>query len=123
MEMVVRLLGLCGFFIFLLDFFSPGHFRIQSTGVAIIYTATLVIYISNKEYIKWRAQNFISNYSGEFFIVLWTIVLFIFAISVSLAPDKFVVDSTFYTTYITVLGLFAITLNSKKLKRSSKINK
>lgn len=112
--------GYTAIVIFLIDFFSSQPMRVQSTGVAIIYTAVLVIYISNKEYTRWRREKFISLYNGEIFIALWTLLLLIFIATASIQPEKYAVDATFYTTYITILGLFAITLNSKKLKSRKK---
>lgn len=103
--------------IFTWDFFQPDKLRVETTGVAIIYTAILVIYVSNKEYQRWRKNNFTSQYAGEMFIVLWTFLLFFFVCLTAFFPEKFYIPATFYTTYITILGLFAITLNSKKLKK------
>lgn len=103
--------------ILLIDFFANDHARLQATGIAIIYTAVLVIYIGKKEYLRWRKNNFISQYNGEFFIALWTLLLFVFVTMSGFYPDRYTIDPAFYTTYITVLGLFAITLNSKSLKK------
>ncbi len=103
--------------VFTWDFFQPEQLRVEATGVAIIYTAILVIYVSNKEYHRWHKNNFISQYAGEKFIVLWTLLLFFFITLSASLPNKFIIPSTFYTTYITILGIFAISLNSKKLKK------
>ena len=39
--------------LFALDFVSKDHYRIESTGVTVIYLAILAIYASNKEYHRW----------------------------------------------------------------------
>ncbi len=109
--------GYLTMFIFIWDFFKPNAMRVETTGIAIIYTAILVIYVSNKEYQRWQKNNFTSQYAGEIFIILWTLLLFFFVGLTAFFPTKFIIPPTFYTTYITVLGLFAITLNSKKLKK------
>jgi len=108
--------GIVTILIFFWDFFQPGSFRVEATGIAIIYTAILVIYVSNKEYRRWKKNNFSSQYHGEIFIILWSLILLLFVALVAIFPDKYIIPATFYTTYITILGLFAITLNSKKLK-------
>lgn len=110
--------GILAMIIFTWDFFQPDKLRVETTGIAIIYTAILVIYVSNKEYLRWQKNNFVSQYAGEIFIVLWTILLFLFVFLAALFPEKYTVPATFYTTYITILGLFAISLNSKKLKKN-----
>jgi len=115
-----RLADIWGFItmiFFIIDFFNKNTIRIETTGVAIIYTAVLLIYTSNKEYLRWKKNNFSSRYYGEIFIALWTVILFIFVVTSALKPQIYTIPPIFYTTYITILGLFAITLNSKKLKK------
>jgi hypothetical protein len=109
--------------IFMVDFFLQDYWRVQSTGIAIIYTAILLIYTSNKEFQRWQKNNFLSRFHGEIFIALWTVVMFLFTIMTSILPQNFQMEPIFYTTYITVLGIFAVTLNSKKLKIRHKARK
>jgi hypothetical protein len=108
--------GVLTIIFFIIDFYNQNNLRIETTGIAIIYTAVLLIYTSNKEYARWKRNNFTSQYHGEIFIALWTLLLFAFAFTAAVKPNEYIIPPIFYTTYITILGLFAVTLNSKKLK-------
>ncbi len=106
--------------IFIVDFFYQEKNLIASTGSAIIYTAVLVIYVTNKEFNRWQQKSFSSHYLGEIFIILWSIILIFFVMLAIASNGIYQVRPEFYTTYITILGIFAISLNSKNLKQKKR---
>ncbi len=108
--------------IFLLDFFQPNYDYISATGAAIIYTAILVIYVTNKEFTRWQKNSFVSQHFGEWFVILWTALLVFFIAITLLSQGFYKIRPEFYTTYITILGIFAISANSKNLKQSRQTN-
>ncbi len=106
--------------IFITDFFYPNNNLVASTGAAIIYTAVLVIYVTNKEFNRWQQKSFSSHYFGEIFIAIWSTLLVFFVIATLVSNGTYKVEPEFYTTYITILGIFAISLNSKNLQQKKR---
>ena len=101
--------------IFIVAFFMPEQFNGVLGNVAVIYATILGIYVGSKEIARWRNKNFMSNYYGEIFIIVWTITI-VAMIVASVFNNEYQIQSEFTATYITILGIFAISQKSKALK-------
>jgi len=102
--------------IFIAAFFAPEHFNGSLGATSVIYASILGIYVSSKEVARWRSKDYVSNYYGEIYILIWTLVI-VGMIILSILNHNFVLQSEFTATYITILGIFAISQKSKALKR------
>jgi len=109
--------GLLTAIIFVLTFFNKINANFILETITIIYIAVLSIYTSSKEIKRWSKNNFFSKHKGELFIVIYTIILLIFISLCLIEPTKYNIPKEFTTTYLAILGIFAISLNSKYLKR------
>lgn len=101
--------------IFIVAFFAPNQFNGVLGNIAVIYASILGIYVGSKEVARWQNKNFISNYYGEIFVIIWTLTIF-FMILVSIMKPEYIIQPEFTATYITILGIFAISQKSKALK-------
>jgi len=101
--------------LFILDFFSNNLYDSTASAIGIIYLALLGIYVGEKEFIRWKTK-FSSKFSGEYFVVVWTIIMVIFVIAAPLSLGAFRIPADFAVVYTSVIGVFAITQHSKNLK-------
>jgi len=101
--------------VFLLTFFKIWDLSYLLTNITIIYLSILSIFTGTKEYSRWKNKKFLSKYHGEIFIFVWTVLMVVFLLISALNPD-YKIYSQYTATYISVLGIFAITLKSKNLK-------
>jgi hypothetical protein len=106
-------------FIFCLDFFSGNKYDSVSSAIGIIYLAILGIYAGEKEYSRWK-NHFISQFLGEAFVILWTIMMVIFVITAPLSLGRFRVPAELAIVYTSVVGIYIITKRSKTLHRDKK---
>ncbi len=108
------------FIIVTLDFFNKTDYNNNAVGVAsAIYIAILGIYAANKEFDRWT-KRFSSRFIGEMYVWVWTALMILFlAISLTGRPDCHI-STEVTATYISVLGIFAITQQSKKINKESK---
>ena len=101
---------------FLLTFFNIVDLDHCLKSVAIVYISILSIFTSVKEFHRWRSESFFSKHQGEIFIILYSAILIVFVIMYAFAPNQYQLPAEFVPTYISILGIFAITYNSKYLK-------
>ncbi|MCD4704822.1 hypothetical protein K8R66_01965 [bacterium] len=102
---------------FILDFFNildPGN---SLKTIVIIYISTLSIFTSIKELNRWKSKEFFSKYKGEIFVIIYTIITIIFISLSIIKPQQYSVPSEFTTAYLSILGIFAISSESKRLRR------
>lgn len=104
--------------VFVLDFLSAHGFNAAASAVGTIYLALLGIYVSDKEYSRWRST-FNSRYFGETFVILWTIIMALFVITAPFSQGAYSVPSEFALVYTGVIGVFAVSQHSKALKRKN----
>jgi len=102
--------------LFMLDFFSGNIYDSAAASVGVIYLAMLGIYVGEKEYIRWKTK-FASKFTGEVFVIIWTIVMAIFAIGAPLSLGAWKIPAEFAVVYTSVVGVFAISQHSKNLKK------
>jgi hypothetical protein len=85
-------------------------------GVAAIYAACLAIYSAEKEFKRWKESR-MGVHPGEVYIILWTILI-ITIVTLDLVLDKhYKLPPEVSSTYVVVLGILAITKESKFLFR------
>jgi uncharacterized membrane protein YhaH (DUF805 family) len=119
---------LCGlwtivFMVFVLvDFFSFHRYEALATPLAALYAGVLTLYVGTKEFDRWYDRHD-SSHPGEFFVVGWTILMFILFGFTMLNGAAYVLSPEVVATYIMVLTIFALTQKSKQLHREHKQRK
>ena len=103
-----------------LDFFSGNKYNSSVSAIGAIYLAMLGIYVSEKEFIRWKTK-FSSKFIGESFVGVWTAIMAMFVIAAPLSNGAFSVPTEFPVIYTSVIGVFAITQHSKSLKRQERL--
>jgi hypothetical protein len=107
--------GIVTAFVFFVTFFNFWNLSHLLTDITIIYLSILSIFASIKEYSRWKSKNFLSNYHGELFVLSWTVLIISFMV-ITAYNKNYHLHSQFTATYLSVLGIFAISLKSKNLK-------
>lgn len=102
---------------FITNFFGVLDLNEASKTLAIIYISVLSIYTGVKEYNRWSSKKFLSQHNGEIFIILWTVVMLGFILFNSYNPGRYHIAGEFTATYLSILGVYAISLKSKNLKQ------
>lgn len=107
------------FFITILDFFGQKDYT-NAVGVAsAIYIAILGIYAANKEFDRWT-KRFASKFIGEMYVWVWTVLMITLLIISLSGQPQYRISTEITATYISVLGIFAITQQSKKINKETK---
>lgn len=81
---------------------------------AAIYIGVLALYASTKEFNRWHKLH-AGRHPGEIYIIVWSLFVFSLGVLDILLKGKYHLPSEIIATYITVLGVFAITQKSKNL--------
>ncbi len=102
---------------FLIHFFKIIDLTEAIKNLAIIYISILSIFTTIKEFNRWKSPKFLSKHSGEIFVILWTGLMIIFIAFGSYNPERFKFTGEFTATYLSILGIFAISRKSRSLKR------
>jgi hypothetical protein len=108
-----------GFFMF--DFFTLDKYSGYAAAVSIIYISILGLYAGTKEFDRWQDSHFPKR-KGEFFVILWTVLIFFFIITAIVSGGKYKMPSEFTATYIALLSIFALTQRSKFLHNQKEQN-
>ncbi len=114
LKLILNIWTFLTIFLFLADFFSGNQFDSAASAIGIIYLAILGIYAGEKEYDRWKTK-FSSKFSGEIFILIWTIVMVVFVIIAPFSGGLYHLPQEFAIVYTSVIGVFAITQHSKNL--------
>ena len=101
---------------YLLTFFGIFDVGASLSSISVIYISILSIFAGVKEISRWRNKDFASRYHGEIFIIAWTILIVIFLVLAAMFPDKYNMAGQFTATYLSVIGIFAISRKSKNLR-------
>lgn len=107
---------------FIIDFLSFGKYNELAGTISAIYISILGLYAGTKEYERWRGRHF-SRYLGEFFTLFWTALIIIFILIILLTENNYRLPSEFVTVYISVLGVFALTQQSKNWHKKERQRK
>lgn len=102
--------------VFLLTFFGIYNLSHILADITIIYLSILSIFTGIKEFNRWKNNKFLSNYHGEVFVIIWTLIIFIFLLFSAYDQSNYKMATEFTATYLSVLGIFAISRKSKNLK-------
>jgi hypothetical protein len=101
---------------FLLTFFGYYNLSHVLADTSIIYLSILSIFTGLKEFNRWKNKQFLSRYYGEIFVISWTLIILIFVLMTAIDKNQYTLATEFKATYISVLGIFAISRKSKSLK-------
>ncbi|MBT4209400.1 MAG: hypothetical protein HOE19_00555 [Candidatus Komeilibacteria bacterium] len=101
---------------FLLTFFRYYDLSHVLADASIIYLSILSIFTGLKEFNRWKNKKFLSRYYGEIFVIAWTLIILIFVLMTAIDKNQYTLATEFKATYISVLGIFAISRKSKSLK-------
>ncbi len=113
---MVDIWAIIAMIIFTLEFLFPENYNSSVTYVNIIYPSILAIYTSSKEISRWQDKHFKSLFSGEAYILLWSAIFIIFVLFSFLSQGQYHVSMEMSTTYIAVMTVFAIGLQSKSMR-------
>ncbi len=103
-------------FVYTIDFFSGNKYNASVGVVSIVYISVLSIYVGTKEFDRWTRE-YRSLSKGELYVVLWSALIITMTILKTFNEDYRIVSEVL-TTYIAVLGVFAISQKSKLLKKA-----
>jgi len=116
LKTILNLWTILTMILFAADFLSGNKFDSSTGAIGIIYLAILGIYVSEKEYIRWK-NKFVSYFLGEGFVLAWTVLMVIFVVAAPLSYGRFRLPTEFAIVYTSVIGAFAISQHSKKLRQ------
>lgn len=107
--------GWVTFVMFFYDFFSQNINTSISSTTAVIYGVILALYVSTKEFKRWGSKKgeYKSLYSGEFYPIFWSAAMLFFVILSFSTDGLYKIPNEFPATYITILGIYIITQQSK----------
>ena len=108
--------GLITALFFIITFLNIIDFSNVLQTLTIVYISILSIFSSIKEFNRWQNNKFTSLHKGEIFVIFYTILMITFIIFSALNPDQYQIQGEFTATYLSILGIFAITNKSKLLK-------
>lgn len=112
-----NLWGVAAMGLFVIDFFSFHKYNVGISAVAIIYIGVLGLYVTSKEYYRWKSkEKFESKYFGEIYIIIWTLIMLTFVIVAFISNGLMKIPGEFVATYISTLGILAISQQSKSFK-------
>ncbi len=112
-----RLLGLWTIVVFLVaivDFIQDNAIDNAMVPILIIYTAILSAYSAEKEFRRWHDFHS-GRHPGEIYVILWTILIITIFTADVLLNKPYSLPESITSTYIIVIGILAITKNSKRL--------
>jgi len=109
--------GIITFMLFVFDFFTKQLSNTITSTSTVVYGVVLALYVSTKEFKRWGSKKgeFRSIYFGEFYPLLWSVAMVVFVIMSFLTNGKYKIPTEFPATYITILGIYIISQQSKAI--------
>lgn len=104
----------CG--IVILDFFSFGKYSFLLFPLTILYISILSVYVTSKEFQRWYLS-YRGRHPGEIGVIIWTVLILIMLCANAYLGEKYRISQEVISTYLTVLGIFAVSRGSKALAR------
>ena len=98
------------------DFIGNNALMAYLGPLAAIYIGILAVYAGQKEFERWCHVHD-GRHPGEFFVIGWTILIFSFLLADLILDKPYKMPDILIYTYITVLGVLAITIKSKRIYR------
>jgi len=101
--------------LFVVDFFSFHSYSQSTSSCAVIYGFTLALFVGSKEFQRWKSQKgqYKSIHFGEIYPIIWTIAMISFVVISVIFKENYQIPGEFPTTYITILGIYIISQQSK----------
>jgi hypothetical protein len=116
---VVNIWSLLLFAVVICDFIYNNMFIDIVGPLAAIYTAALAIYSTEKEFKRWR-DYYTDAHPGELYVIVWTLIVGSILILDATLSKPYRMPQEVISAYIVVLGILAVTKNSKFLYKKKK---
>lgn len=87
-----------------------------------LYVGILSIYSAEKEFRRWHSFHR-GRHPGELYVIAWTVIIVFIFLCDLLLKKSYIMPEAIVSTYIVVVGILAITKNSKRVfleRRQSK---
>lgn len=112
------------FAVIIYDFFTENSLTENHVilGIAAIYGASLAIYSAEKEFKRWHNIHE-GRHPGEVYTILWTILIIGIIIANIYLHKHYHLPPEVSATYVVILGVLAITQESKNLYKNRKKRK
>ena len=112
---ITNIWGILTLGLFVIDFFSFDSYSQVTSASAVIYGFTLALFVGSKEFQRWKTAKgqYRSSYFGEIYPIMWTIAMMLFIFLAAGFRDQYQIPGEFPATYITVLGVYIISQQSK----------
>ena len=116
---VVNFWTLIFFAAIIYDFFSDNLLSKNETllAIAAIYAAFLAIYSTEKEFRRWHHMHN-SIHPGEVYAIIWTILILALVVGDAFFNVVYHLPAEVSASYIGVIGILAITRESKNFYKS-----
>ena len=105
------------FGVILYDFAHNNAYSLVLNPLLVLYVAILTIYVGAKEFERWFEYHS-SIHPGELHVVAWTVLIVGIVFSNFILRRPYHLSEEIISTYISVLGILAITEKSKALYRT-----
>ncbi len=107
--------GVMTLLLFIFDFFSHHSYSNATSTSAVIYGIVLGLYVGSKEFQRWKSKKgqFRSIHFGEIYPIVWSAVMILFVLVTAFSKNSFQIPGEFPATYITILGIYIISQQSK----------
>ncbi len=98
------------------DFFTANSLEISEIllPIAVVYDAVLAVYSAEKEFKRWHDCHD-TIHPGELFVIIWTVLVFGLIALSFFDHIPYHVPPEVTASYIVVVGILAITRESKEL--------
>ncbi len=112
------------FIIIIADFMTENALDKNGTilFVSVIYTAFLAVYSAEKEFKRWHNTNQ-TIHPGELYVIVWTFLIIGLLVSTFYMHREYEIPPEVRATYIVVIGILALTKESKALYKEKKKTK
>lgn len=90
--------------------------------VAVIYGAVLAMYSAEKEFKRWHDMH-TSRHPGEVYTIIWTVLIVAILVGKLVFHIEYHMPPEVSSAYVVVIGVLAITKESKYLHRVTKKKK
>ncbi|MEI6346210.1 MAG: hypothetical protein WCO79_03185 [bacterium] len=82
--------------------------------IAVLYGASLAIYSAEKEFKRWHDKHE-TIHPGELYVIAWTLLIFGLIIAGVINREHYEMPAEVRATYVVVVGILALTRESKYL--------
>ena len=103
------------------DFLTNNSLEVSEVllPIAVIYDAVLAVYSAEKEFKRWHDSH-TTIHPGELYVILWTVLVFGLLGASIITHRAYHIPPEVSASYIVVIGILAITRESKHLYKRIK---